>query len=97
MAGNNSIKLSNLQTKTYGDSNDAIVAWSNTSNADVIIPVAALYTNTTLVANSFVLLDNHLPANSTANTTKGQIWSDGNYIYVASATNIIKRVALLSF
>lgn len=37
------------------------------------------------------------PANSTINVTKGSIWADSDYLYVAVANNTIKRIALETF
>jgi len=37
------------------------------------------------------------PASSTAACVKGQMWTDANYIYVCTATNMIMRAALSSF
>ncbi len=99
---NNSTRLSSFQTKTVADPSDALVAYSAISNADVIIPVSNLYANVGLTSNgvttsTLVITENTTPANSTANSIQGSIWSDGTYIYVTTATNTIKRVALTAF
>ena len=99
---NNSTRLSLLQPKIVADSSDALVAYSAVSNADVIIPVSNLYSNVGLTSNgvitsTLIVTHNTTPANSTANSIQGSIWSDGTYIYVTTATNSIKRVALTAF
>jgi len=95
--GNNSTSLSKFQQKNYGDASDQIVAYSNISGNDVLITVANLYSNTILSASKFVFIQNTTPANSSANSIINNFWSDGNYIYVATGNNSIKRVALSSF
>jgi len=97
MAGNNSIKLSAINPKNNADGTDQVVAVSNVSGGDFLIPVSNLFSNTTLWANNLVLKQNNTPANSTANVIGGSIWSDGTYIYVATSNNTIKRVGLTSF
>jgi len=98
MAANNSTALSKLQPKNNADGSDQVVAFSTvSSNSDVLIPVSNLYTNTTLIANNLVIMQNNTPANSSANAVPKTIWSDGNYIYVAISNNSIKRVALTTF
>jgi hypothetical protein len=97
MSGNNSTRLSQLQPKLYADASDQLVAYSNISSNDVLISVSNLYYNTTLYVNKVVLLQNNTPANSSINSITNNIWSDGNYIYVATGNNSVKRVALTSF
>jgi hypothetical protein len=57
------------------------------SNSDVTIGTLVLAN-----ANS-----SSTPANSTIAVQQGKIWSDGTYIYVATANNTVKRAALSSF
>jgi hypothetical protein len=99
MSGNNSVKINNLQLKLFPDSGDEFVTWSNTSNLVVLIPVSNLYngSNNSLKAANLVLTVSNTPSNSTQNTTFGQIWTDGTYLYVGTSNNNIKRVALTSF
>lgn len=53
--------------------------------------------SSTLSANSFLVRRDDTPANSTITVTKGAIWSDGTYLYVATADNTLKRIALTAF
>jgi hypothetical protein len=63
----------------------AVVANSSGSNVTMLLPVGYTPTSNT-------------PANSTSTTvTKGASWNDGNYIYVATSNNVVKRAALSSF
>jgi hypothetical protein len=48
-------------------------------------------------ANSLYITYRTTPSTSTQSTPNGKIWFDSNYIYVATATNVIKRVALTTF
>lgn len=47
--------------------------------------------------NSIRVKTSSTPANSTATGTSGEIKWDSNYIYVATANNVWKRVSLSSF
>lgn len=59
----------------------------------------AVFDTTVLVpANTIPLTVGSTPANSTSMTiTKGRTWTDGNYIYVATSNNVVKRATLSSF
>ena len=48
-------------------------------------------------ANNLFLIYNTTPGTSGDTVTRGKIWFDSNYIYVATANNTIKRVALTAF
>lgn len=50
-----------------------------------------------LTANQITILDSRTPANSAIDISRGTMFYDNNYIYIAVATNVIKRVALASF
>lgn len=98
----NSTRISDFQQKTIADPSDMVLAFSAVSNADVITPVANLFSKVGLSANgvitpSLIITSNNTPANSTANVAAGTIWADSYYIYVAVANNNIKRTALTSF
>lgn len=54
------------------------------------------------IANTYYIkqpniFKNETPANSTVTVVKGTIYYDSNYLYVATANNTLKRVALSSF
>ena len=94
---NNSTKLSGLQPKNNADGSDQVVAFSTVSNGDVLIPVSNLYTNSTLMANNLVIMQNNTPLNSTASVVPKSLWSDGTYLYVSVSNNLIKRITLETF
>lgn len=50
-----------------------------------------------LSANSLILAERSTPANSSITVTKGSIFFDDSYIYVATANNTLKRIELTSF
>ena|SRR5688572_27679492 len=82
---------------------DGLVVVSTNSSANGLtrnISVEDLFANTDkdiLVANLVIDYD-ETPANSTALTvSKGQLWYDTNFIYIAIADNIVKRVAVSTF
>lgn len=50
-----------------------------------------------LSANTLIVRNSATPANSTANVVQGTIWYDSTYLYVATANNVIKRIALSAF
>jgi hypothetical protein len=56
------------------------------------------FSNTTVLsANALVLRGSNTPGNSSPSITKGAIFFDENFIYVATANNTLKRVALSAF
>jgi len=99
MSGNSSIRINNIQVKNYPDSSDQVIAWSNTSNATVLLPVSNFFngSNNNLQVNTLIITNNTTPINSVQSTTQGKIWTDGNYLYIGIANNQIKRIALSSF
>ncbi len=50
-----------------------------------------------LSANTVIVRNSQTPANSSATATKGSIFYDSDYLYIATANNTLKRVALSSF
>jgi hypothetical protein len=50
-----------------------------------------------LSANSVIVRDTRTPANSTITVAQGTIFYDSSYLYIATANNTLKRVALSSF
>lgn len=44
-----------------------------------------------------ILLVNSTPANSAITVTEGRVFFDSSYLYVATANNTLKRVALSAF
>ena len=62
-------------------------------------PVTKYVTVANLLGNSAanVVIYNSTPANSTITVKKGTVIFDSNYLYVATANNTLKRVALTAF
>lgn len=50
-----------------------------------------------LSANTLIIRNNQTPANSTVTVTKGTMFYDSNYLYIAVSNNSLKRVSLSSF
>lgn len=59
--------------------------------ADFMANVAAIS------VNSFIITNNATPSNSSITITRGKIFFDSDYLYLAVANNMIKRVALNTF
>ncbi len=75
---------------------DITVANSVTSNVRVL--VVSDDTTRLISANQIPMTIGATPANSSATTiASGLSWTDGNYLYVATSNNVVKRVALSSF
>lgn len=67
---------------------------------DSVVAVVGGNTSLILIGNLLsVPVTNVTPANSNALaiTAPATAWSDGNFLYVATANNVVKRVALSSF
>lgn len=68
------------------------------------VPSNTVFTANVTVQGSVVFGNNEIrittsqtPANSTITKTHGHIFWDSDYIYVTTANNVVKRVALNSF
>lgn len=90
---NSYASLSNLQA------NSLLFVSSHTANS--VTNCAQVNVTVLFASNVAPKLLNYrvdTPANSTAaNCVKGETWSDGSYVYVATANNVCKRAALSSF
>ena len=77
-----------------------ITANTITTNSFVVSNTATIKT---LTANSITAVDalinqnKQTPANSTITISQGRIFYDNNYLYIATSSNQLKRVALESF
>lgn len=62
-------------------------------------PVTKRVTVANLLGNSAanVVIQNVTPANGTITVKKGTIMFDTDYIYIATANNVVKKVALSAF
>jgi hypothetical protein len=58
---------------------------------------ANVTSNASLTANNLYVTYRTTPGTSTDTVTSGKIWFDTGYLYVATATNTIKRIPLNSF
>ena len=58
---------------------------------------ADVTSNASLTANNLYVTYRSTPGTSTDTVTSGKIWFDTGYLYVATATNNIKRIPLNSF
>lgn len=59
---------------------------------------ANLTINGTLISNNLIVTTTTTPANSTSTTiTIGSIFYDSNYLYIATANNVVKRALLSTF
>jgi len=102
-------KGTELPTRTFVNANDIVIVVANTSNTPNTygVRVGNFFTNcdanvtlqnaAILSVNTAIIRKNSTPANSTITVTQGTMWSDGTYLYVATADNTLKRVALSAF
>lgn len=77
-----------------------VVVNPDTSPETRVVNVEVLFTNTAnlnVVSNTLIITKSSTPSNSTPTVTKGTIWFDSTYLYVAVANNQVKRVLLSSF
>lgn len=77
--------------------NDGTAVTANTTTKTVSVANLLANSNTALSSNSIIFKHRSTPANSTANCTSGQMWFDTDYLYIATANNTIKRIALVAF
>lgn len=88
-------KITELTTKTGTSANDVLVFVSNVAGNAVTskITVANFLTNS--LANVCIQLST--PANSTITVKQGTIFCDSDYLYIATANSVVKRISLSSF
>lgn len=108
-----STKITELQSLNVATSDDLLVIVNNPGGTPATrhITVGDMFSNVTMnvafnsnislngnttVGNIFITYDT-TPPSSVASVTKGKLWFDDNFLYVAIANNNIKRVALSSF
>lgn len=103
-------KISELTALANASGVDAFVIVDNHSAANAVtkkITLSALFAdvasntvmsgNNILSANTLIVRYDTTPANSTVAVSKGTIWADADYLYVAVANNTIKRIGLSAF
>lgn len=95
-------KISELTALTTASGDDLLIVVDDPSGNAVTkkVTVNNFFTiadTVTVSANSFVLRNFQTPANSTVTVTRGTMLYDTNYLYIAVANNVLKRVALSTF
>jgi len=88
-------KISELSALTTPAAEDLMVIVDDPSGT----PTTKYVTVGNLLGNSTanVVIYNGTPANSTITVKKGTIMFDNTHFYVATANNVLKRIALVSF
>ena len=88
-------KITELTALTAPSVDDLIVIVDSPTGT----PVTKYVTVGNLLGNAAanVVIYNSTPANSTITVKKGTILFDSSYLYVATANNTLKRVALTAF
>jgi len=89
------LKISELTALTTISGDDLLVIVDDPSGT----PTTKKVTVANLLGNSAanVVIQNVTPANGTITVTKGTIMFDSSFIYIATANNVIKKVALSAF
>ena len=89
------LKISELGAITNPTGDDILVIVNDPTGT----PVTKKVTVANQLGNSSanVVIQNVTPANGTITVTKGTIMFDSSFIYIATANNVIKKVALSSF
>ena len=102
-------QISELPTTTSVAANATFVVVDNTTAVANTKQISAnnLFNNSSfnvtlsntaiLSANTIIIRNNQSPANSTITVSKGTIFFDTNYLYIAVANNTLKRILLTSF
>jgi len=89
------LKITELGAITNPTGDDLLVIVNDPTGT----PVTKKVTVANLLGNSSanVVIQNVTPANGTITVTKGTIMFDSSFIYIATANNVIKKVALSAF
>ena len=89
------LKISELTALTSISGGDLLVIVDDPTGT----PVTKKVTVANWLGNSSanVVIQNVTPANGTITVTKGTIMFDSSFIYIATANNVIKKVALSAF
>ncbi|MCK5615898.1 hypothetical protein KAR91_79270 [Candidatus Pacearchaeota archaeon] len=91
-------KISELVANTAVAANDVLVIVKDSGGTNAKITASDFFTVTIpLQANNLILTDLSTPANSTQTAVQGNFFFDDDFLYIATATNVLKRVALSSF
>ena len=98
MADNSKVvsNLTHVAVLSSGDT--ALVCLAN--GAVRLAPPSTAYSNVNVVTSMgrLVLANNSAtPANSVISVLPGEVWCDGNYLYIGTGPYTVKRVALESF
>lgn len=102
-------QISELPTTTSVAANATFVVVDNTTAVANTKQISAnnLFNNSSfnvtlsntaiLSANTIIIRNSQTPANSTITVSKGTIFFDTDYLYIAVANNTLKRILLTSF
>lgn len=88
-------KITELTALTSPANTDVLVIHDASANATKQITVLNL--TDTIYANTLVVTGNSTPANSSVTVTKGTIFYDTSFLYIAVADNTLKRIPLSTF
>lgn len=92
---------SQLTIKTGAASGDRLIFLSlsgpNNVTASITVDNFLANTNVPIAANTLTLKELSTPVNSAVASLPGHIWFDSGFIYVTTANNVTKRVALTAF
>lgn len=88
-------KISELTALTAVSGDDLLVIVDDPAGT----PVTKKVTVANLLGNSAanVVIQNVTPANGTITVKKGTIMFDSDFIYIATANNVVKKVSLSAF
>lgn len=90
-----SVSLINVGSASVLSSSDRI--FCNSNSAVKQTSANGAFAQTVVSVSKLLIGNSTAPANSTANVVKGSFWYDTDYLYIATANSVIKRVALSSF
>ena len=109
MANNDARKVSGYSACNAPEANASLVVVGNTAGTNTTFRLSletllgnnqtnVIVSNTkTLSANSFIIRKKSTPSGSSDTVSEGSLWWDNTYLYIATANNVIKRVALETF
>ena len=91
--------FSNVTSNTTFNTTVAMTGNTTASNlTSVSVTTTNLSVNVASVTNTLIIPFRSAPANSTSlSISNNAIFHDGNFLYVATANNVTKRVALTAF
>lgn len=82
---------------TISGNNFTVTGSNAVFTSNVVIQALATISQLKVANSTILVAEQFTPASSTATTVKGMMWHDANYLYIATATDNIKRIALTTF